>query len=171
MGPVSAAPEPSEERPRSVTIIGWTFLVLALLRILVDSLSCVVWKLGNAEPVVAFFIPRGVRGVDELALRHLPSVLAVQGTVAAVVAFIAYRFLRLRAWARTALEVVCGIAIAVVASIAVALSIEWSRLAPGRESNGVAAVVAALLAVGVVLGRVIGTLRRPIVRRAFQRGV
>ena len=171
MGPVSVAPESSEERLRSVTIIGWTFLVLALLRILVDSLSCLVWKLGNAEPVVAFFIPRGVRGVDEMALRHFPFVLAVQGTVAAAVAFIAYRFLRLRAWARTAMEVVCGVAIAVAASIAVGLSIEWSRLARGAESNVVAAVIVALLALAVVLGRVIGTLRRPVVRRAFQRGV
>jgi hypothetical protein len=171
MGPASIAQEPSEERPRSVTIIGWTFLVLALLRILVDSLSCIVWKVGNAEPVVAFFIPRGVRGVDELALRHLPSVLAVQGTVAAAVAFIAYRLLSLRAWARRALEVVCGIAIVVAAAIAVALSMEWRRLAAGPESNGVAAVVVALLALSVVLGRVIWTLRRPMVRRAFHRGV
>jgi len=91
--------------------------------------------------------------------------------VAAAVAFIAFRFLRLRAWARTAMEVVCGVAIAVAASIAVGLSIEWSRLARGAESNVVAAVIVALLALAVVLGRVIGTLRRPVVRRAFQRGV
>jgi len=166
----TAAAEPSEERPRSVTIIGWTFLLLALMRILVDALSCIVWRVGNAEPVVAFFVPRGARGADVEALRHLPAVLAFQGAVAAGVAFIAFQFLRLRAWARPALEVVCGIAIAALAAIAVALSLEWRRLAAGPESNAVAAVIAGLLAVAVVLGRVVWILRRPHVRRAFKRG-
>jgi hypothetical protein len=168
------APESSsiDERPRSVTVIGWTFLFLSLMRILLDSISGIVWKLGNAAPIVAFFLPHDPShpGAADLALRQLPLVLAVQAAVAAVVAFIAYRFLRLRAWARTGLVVVCGVALAGIAAIAVALAIEWRRLGAGREANAVAAVVAALLAVGVLLGWVIRTLRRPDVRRAFQRG-
>jgi hypothetical protein len=170
--PAAPAPALIEERPRSVTVIGWTFLVLSLMRILLDAISCVVWKLGNAAPVVAFFLPRDPKdpGAADLALRQLPLVLAIQGTVAAGVAFVAYQFLRLRAWARTALIVVCGVAIAVIAAIAAALSIEWHRLGAGRESNGVAAVIVALLAGGTLLVWVIRTLRRPDVRAAFRRG-
>jgi len=166
--PTAPEPEPPPERPRSVTLIGWTFLVLALSRLLVDSLSLVVWKLGNAESVVTFFMPRGMRGEKELVLRHLPAVLAAQAAVAACVAFIAYHFLRLRAWARPALAIVCGLAMTVLTAIAIALALEWRRLPAGSESTAVAAVIAALLAVDVLLGATIRTVRRPDVRAAFR---
>ncbi len=168
MAPPTAALEPPDERPRPVTIIGWTFLVLSLLRILFDALTWFVWKVGNAEPVVSFFLPKAPGG-SALALRHLPAVLAVQGAIAAGVALVAYQFLRLRAWARSALEIVCYLALAVAAAIAVTLSLELSRTV-GSESRAVGAVVAGLLVVAALLARAIWTIRRPDIRRAFRSG-
>ena len=166
------APEPPPARPRSVTLVGTTFLVLASLRLLLDLLGWIVWKLGNAGPVIAFFLPRGGRGlvpVDSV-IRHFPTVIAVQGTVAAIVAWISFHFLRLRPWARPALELVAWVALAVITAVAGALVFEWSRLAPGSEASGLAASVAVLLGLDVLLAAAIRAMRRPDVRLAFRGG-
>ncbi len=164
------APEPPAARPRSVTIVGTVFLLLASLRFLLDLLGWIVWKLGNAGPVVAFFLPRGGRGlvpVDSV-IRHFPTVLAVQGTVAACVAWISLDFLRLRPWARPALELVAWVALAVITAVAGALVFEWTRLAAGPEASGLAASVAVLLVLDLLLGAAIRAMRRPDVRLAFR---
>ena len=168
---VANAPEPPEERPRSVTIIGWIFLVLSLLRVLSDSLSWIVWKLGDAGTVVTFFMPPGTRGLaaNEMVLRQLPSIVAVQGAMAACVAFVSFNFLRLRPWARPALEIVCWFAVAVITAIAAALVFERERLASGPESSGLSIAIAAVLGLDLLFGAVISTVRSRRVRDAFRR--
>ena len=166
------APEPPAARPRSVTVVGTVFLVLASLRFLLDLLGWIVWKLGDAGPVVAFFLPRGGRvlvPVDSV-LRHFPTVLALQATVAACVAGISIGFLRLRPWARPALEFVAWIALAVITAVAGALAFEWTRLAAGPEARSLAASVAVLLGLDLLLGEAIRAMRRPDVRSAFRSG-
>ena len=150
-------------------IVGRTFLVLASLRFLLDLLGWAVWKLGEAGPVVAFFLPRGGRGlpVDSL-IEAFPTVLAVQATVAACVAWISFTFLRLRPWARPALELVAWVALAVITVVAGALVFEWTRLPTGPDARGLAASVVALLGLDVLLGAAIRTMRSAGVRSAFR---
>ena len=167
------APEPPPpERPRTVTIVGGAFLVLASLRFLLDLLGWLVWKFGNAAPVVSFFLPRGGRGlvpVDSV-IRHFPTVVAVQGIVAACIACTSFHFLRLRPWARPALEFVAWLGLALITAVAGALVFEWTRLAAGPDATGLAASVVALLGLDVLLAAAIRAMRRPDVRSAFRSG-
>jgi hypothetical protein len=168
----AAAPDPPSSRPRSVTIVGGAFLALSSLRFLLDCLGWIVWKLGDAERVVRFFLPTASRGVVPLdwILRHFAVVVACQGAVAALVAVISYNFLRLRPWARPALESLCWIALAVTLAIACAFGLAVTRLPAGPEARGLSASVASLCAVAALFGAATWTIRQPRVRQAFATG-
>jgi hypothetical protein len=165
----AAAPDPPSSRPRSVTIVGGAFLVLSSLRFLLDCLGWIVWKLGDAERVARFFLPKTSRGLVPLdwILRHFAAVVACQAAGAVCVAFVSYNFLRLRAWARPALEAVCWIALAATLAMACAFGLAVTRIAAGPDARGLSASVASLCAVAILLGAAIWTIRQPRVRRAF----
>jgi hypothetical protein len=169
MQPVVVAPEPPPpDRPKAVTVIGWTFLVLSTVRVLEDTWGWFLWKFGDAEKLVLFFLPRGANAlvpVDAL-FRNFGTIVAVQAVVAACVAVISWNFLRLRPWARTALEVVCWIALGGTGLAVLALAFASSRFGP----NGVPALpflLAAAIGVGILLAVTIRIVRRPQVRNAF----
>jgi hypothetical protein len=154
-----------------VTIIGGAFLTLSSLRFLFDVLGWLIWKTGDVVPVVSFFLPRGASGpvpVDWI-LRHFPTVVAIQGTVAACVATISFQFLRLRPWARPALEVVAWVALGVSIGLAVAFGVAASRFAGAPNARGLAGPIFALIALALLLGAAIRTMRSPDVRAAFRR--
>ncbi len=168
MGPASIAPESAGERPRSVNVVGGAFLALSSIRFLLDLIGWVVWKLGNAGPVVAFFLPRGDHGFVPVdwVMGHFPTVVAVQGTIAACVAGISIQFLRLRPWARRALELVAWLALAVTVALGTGFAWVWARL---PRSGNFAPVLAGLLVAGLLLVAAIRAMRRPEVRAAFRR--
>jgi len=171
MAAASIAPEPPGERLRSVTVVGTAFLVVASLRFLLDLLGWFVWKLGNAEPVVSYFLPRGDGGwlaIDRFVLRHFPTVVAVQGTVAACVAGISIQFLRLRPWARRALELVAWAVLAVITAVMGALVVTAARRPAAPIARPLAGAVAVLLVLDLILGAAIRAMRRPDVRAAFR---
>ena len=169
MEPRIVVPEPPrEERPRSVTVVGWTFLVLSSLRFLEDVWGWAIWKLGNPEPVIRFFLPRGeVGAMPRWVMAHFLTVVAVQGAVALCVAVISWNFLRLRAWARPALEIVCWLAMALVTGIAGLVGYESARFGEAVTVRQLSFYFAILLADLVIAG-VIWTIRSPRVRDAFR---
>ena len=153
--------------------MGTAFLVLASLRFLVDLLGWMVWKLGNAEPVVSFFFPRGqgaFLAADRFFIRHFPTVVAVQGTVAAVVVWISIGFLRLRPWARPALELVAWIGVMVVTALLGVFAFTWTRLSSAPIARPLAVAIAVLLALDLLLGAAIRVMRATSVRTAFRDG-
>jgi len=166
MDPASAPPR---ERPASVTIVGGAFLALASFRFVLDCIAWFVWKLGDAERVMRFFLPRPMRTFAPLdwVIRHFATVVFVQAIVALGVALVAYNFLRLRPWARPALETICWIALGGAVALACALGLHAAGLPAGPEARGLSASLAPLFAVAAALGAVIWTVRRPPVLQAF----
>ncbi len=171
MQPVVVEPQPPPpDRPKAVTVVGWTFLVLSMVRVLEDVWGWFVWKFGDAEKLVLFFLPRGTSAlvpVDAL-LRNLGPIVAVQAVAAACVAFISWSFLRLRPWARAALEVVCWIALGGIGLAVLALAFAFRRIG----ANGAPAlpfVLAAAIGVAFLFAVTIRVVRRPHVRNAFDR--
>jgi hypothetical protein len=62
----------ASERPRAVTVIGWTFLILALLRLLQDGVGDVDWRFSGLReglPIPGVSDPR-IHFVDDL-IRNL----------------------------------------------------------------------------------------------------
>jgi hypothetical protein len=169
MEPGTGAPEPAEERPRAVTVVGWIFLVLSSLRFLEDVFGWVIWKLGDPEPLLRFFLPPG-SPEDALALwalRYFPAVVTVQAILALCVAAISWNFLRLRPWARPALEIVCWIAVAIVTGIAGFLAFARAGTTE-RVALGLARAVFVLLLVDLLFAAAIATIRSRGVRAAFR---
>ena len=166
MGPASIAPESAGERPRSVNVVGGAFLALSSLRFLDDLIGWVVWQLGDPAPVIAFFLPRREHGFVPVdwVMRHFPTVVAVQGTIAACVVGISIQFLRLRPWARRALEVVAWLGLAV--TLALGTGFAWASARTPRSGN-FAPVLVGLLVTGLLLVAAIRAMRRPEVRAAF----
>jgi hypothetical protein len=167
MATASIAPDAAGERPRSVNVVGGVFLVLSSIRFLFDLIGWVVWKLGDPGPVIAFFLPRGEHGLVPVdwVMAHFPTVVAVQGTIAACVAGISIQFLRLRPWARRALEVVAWMALAVTGTLGIGFAWVWARLS---RSGNFAPVLAGLVVAGLLLVAAIRAMRRPDVRAAFR---
>jgi len=158
------------ERPRAVTVIGWTCLVLSLLRLVQDLFGWVVWKVGGFSQTLSFFgMPRASGLPIDMLFKHFDTIVVVQAIFAAVVAYVAYGFLRMRPWGRLAMEVVCWSVLVLLATVA-ALLMVWSHRNVTDASPRVAAAIALNLAIaGLLPGLVIWFLRRPSVRQAFER--
>jgi hypothetical protein len=166
----------ASERPRAVTVIGWTWLILAVFRIANVTLAFVVWKVGGLEKGIPFVPQSAVRALGlDAALRHATAILVVHLLVAAAVAYAAFELLRLEPWARRAIVVLSCLGILATLALAAftfALTGEAAREAgveaPQVRIAGFAAAVAIALMGGLLFGATIYFLRRSDVRRAFE---
>jgi|RhiMetdeSRZDD1v2_1073273.scaffolds.fasta_scaffold04737_18 hypothetical protein len=169
---------PARERPRAVTVIGWTWLVIALLRLGNGLLGCFVWHFGGLDQGIPFlpldsFKAARALGADEV-LRHGSTIFAIQIVVASSVAYLAWSLLRMKPWARRVMIAVA--CLGVLATLAISAFVAAVTLAAAREaiSGAAEARVAGLAAAGVIgivglllFGGTIYLLRRADVRAAF----
>jgi hypothetical protein len=171
---------PPLERPRAVTIVGWIWLVFAGLRFLDGLLVLVVWKVGGLDRGLPFLAVRWARlklqiGETETLLGHAVTLLLAQVLVAGAVAWAAFELLRLKPWARKAIQAAAGLGILatfglaayVYASTARMAALEGIEPAEVRTAGVAAAAIIALLG-SAFFGITIWVLGRPAVRRAFE---
>jgi hypothetical protein len=98
----------SSERPAVVTVVGWAFVLVSLLMLLSGGMGLAALLL--VEGASRAGLPEAFEGapamfyVTVVFLRHFGALAALQVVVAALVLFCAAKFMRLRAWARSALE-------------------------------------------------------------------
>jgi len=101
-------PEPREPaRPRVVTVIGRTWLVAATLLFLTALVDVIVWiVLKPAMPTILGYAAQKAPGMRFLApyFEHYTLVKTIEVFFGAAAAVSAFYFLRMRAWARAALE-------------------------------------------------------------------
>ena len=105
---VTRGDEPGEpSRPRIVTVIGRIWLGIGIFALSIAVVDLIFWvSLGPAMPTVL-----GYAESKEPALRfmrpyfeHYAAIKSIEAIFAAFVTFSAWKFLKLRAWARPALE-------------------------------------------------------------------
>jgi hypothetical protein len=167
------------ERPRAVTVIGWTWLALGVARVVNCVLGYVIWRVGGLDegiPLIEFAgLGESLAAADPV-FRNLGVILLVQGSLAAAIAFVAYRLLRLTPWARPAMEAVSWVAIVLLAGFVALFVPMWTEAvarevpAPDAERMrlwGAVGVAGFALVGASLLGATIWFLRRPHVRRAF----
>jgi hypothetical protein len=174
------ADEAPPVRPRIVTIVGWVWLILGTFRFLNGVLALIVWKVGGIDRLPLFrFQSEGmqvrVAGLETLMSNAVPMFVA-QILVAAAVAWTAFELLRLKRWARPALQAIAGLGILLTAGIAVYVYLATANMSglAGTERDEVrTAGIAAAALISVLgfafFGITIWLLGRPAVRRAFEK--
>jgi len=175
-------PEQEAERPKSVTVIGRIWLVLAVLFLLRSLVNLAFWKLlemgapgllratAEQSPYAWFLHP---------LFQHVTALISAQAIGSAAVAFSAYELLRLRPWARVAVQVVCWFALAWVVSFMGFWAWLWPRAAAAKAAAdpsfsahssgniGLIVGVVVCLAFEAGLAVMIALLRSSKVRAAF----
>ena len=94
----------------AVTVIGWVFILGAAFSLLAGSQGFMTYA--NIQQMRQLLLPSGEfqdTAFLRFMVRYVLPVLALQIPVALFVAFVGVQFLKLRAWARTVLEVLAWI--------------------------------------------------------------
>ncbi len=160
------------ERPKAVTVIGWIWLVLAAVSLFKTIVNFIFWvALQPAIPSLVALAAREdpmTRYLNPL-LEHYGLVLTIQALLAAGVGISAYFLLRMRPWARVAVQTVCWLGLLYIACFAAFWLFVMSRAVAARPRSQIppsaGILVCAALAVGLAV--MIGMLRSRRLREAF----
>lgn len=166
-------------RPKAVTVIGWLWLVLAVLFLFRAIVNMVVWKIlkpdmpsvlrtFGGEPVpLQRFLP--------VLFEHLTALQTTEAILSAAVIVLAIQLLRLRPWARAGVQVLCWLGIAYLAAFSAFWVWLWGKIAASApapatsfERFGLPAGLAVCLAAAAGLAVMIASLRSQHVRDAFR---
>lgn len=163
--------EEDSERPRAVTVIGRLWLVVAVVMMGKALVNLSIWMV--LKPDAPNLIRDALANAPPLAflrplLSHITAVVTVQALWWVFVGVAAFALLRLRPWARLAIQGVCGFLL----FYSVAFEIFWASIWPALGASYRTAALVAALTVGTVaaagLTWMIVLLRGPRVRAAFE---
>lgn len=167
-------------RPRVVTLVGWVWLVLGAVRSVESLVGLLIWKIGGIERMPSLrFRMEGMRvrilGL-EILMQHAVAIMLAQIVVGVAVAWAAFQLLKMKPWARKAIQ--AAAAFGILLSLAIAVYV-YSATASMAGLEGVDADevrTAGMAAAGLVallgstfFGLTIWLLGQPAVRRAFER--
>ncbi|MEP6769958.1 MAG: hypothetical protein ABJC61_14895 [Acidobacteriota bacterium] len=173
-------PSDPPERPRAVTVIGWTAFVIAALFVARALIDLVIWRVMRPaipallessfgrEPAPPYLRP---------LLEHLTELKIAQAIFWSFVGAGAIGLLRLRAWARVAMQAACGLLACYCAVFAFVWIRAWSGVpAEARHSGELSDAHRAILLSGALglcllfaggLATVVFLLRGERVKAAF----
>jgi len=171
------------ERPRAVTVIGRLWLVVAVLLLGKALVNLAVWTV--LKPDAPNLIRDALSNAPKLSflrplLSHITAVITMQALWWIFVGIAAFALLRLRPWARVAIQGVCWLLLVYSVAVEIFWSAVWPTLpagSPGALPLGASYRTVALVA-GVTVGAaavagliwMIVLLRGPRVRAAFGTG-
>jgi hypothetical protein len=171
-------------RPKAVTIIGRLWLVVAVLLLCKALVNLAIWKV--LQPEAPSFIGDALAQTSSFQfmrplLTHITAVITAQALWWTFVGIAAFGLLRLRRWARVAIQAVCGCLLVYATGFEVFWAVIWPTLPVPRRASALAfgtsyqtlALVAGLtvcLAMSAGLVWMIVLLRGPRVRAAFRTG-
>jgi hypothetical protein len=160
-----------EKRPTVVSVIGWFWIIVGGLMALSGSLVSLGYVISGASahapdsqhmPALFIFI-----------FRHFVFVAVIQVCFGALAALAGWQLLRLRAWARSALEGLSWIGLVCIVSWAVAFNMALGTMHRGEgfDSFSLFRILVGAFSVvfyGVPLGLIVYFLRSPKVRDAVR---
>lgn len=172
----------AEKKPAAVSAVGWIYIAVSGLMILSALMSLVMFAVmrkvtGGEFPPMGQGMPEGFKFATFM-FKHYGLIAFVQLLVAGFGLYSGIEFLRLRAWARTALEVLTWLGLAYIVGFGIFWIVSWmgaTSAFPPAEAGG---PTAAFGIFGAVMGLVVSLvfaapaiiiivfLRKPEVRRA-----
>jgi len=175
------------DKPLAVTIIGWLFVGVGALSILGGLMMLWMWQtvlapLWKEMPTIPPDLPAWAK-LAPLYFRYFIVVPLAVMAVSVFVLIAAVEFLKLRAWARTALEAVSWLHVAYVIGSGILWLVIWVTLSSqipsageeGMTNRGVFMIYGVVMGMVVILfwavpaGVIIYFLRSKTVRGAFVR--
>lgn len=157
-----------EKRPTSISIIGWLWIILGTWMLFSGMVGFLAFQFqSKAEGYQR--VLQGP-GMAAMMFRHFTAIASVQACVAIVGIVAGIQFLRLRAWARTVIEIMSWLGLIFVMGLGITiLTILWTQRNP-NDTVGIAIGLAIGANIFVVFGAVllwmIRYLRSPEVRSA-----
>jgi hypothetical protein len=160
------------ERPKAVAVISGIWLALAAVSLFKTAANFILWR--ALQPAIPSLVdlaarqdPR-TRFLDRL-FEHYGAVLVFQAILTIAVGFSAYQLLRLRPWARLAVQAICWLALVYVASFAVFWLSIWTRASAAHERGPILIVAGLSVCVALATGLavMIGMLRGRRLRAVF----
>ena len=162
-----------------VTVIGWVWIVLAgvlVMKALVNLLTLSILR--STAPTLLQALGDQLAHVPfvQTILRHAGAVMVTQAVFWAFVGFCAFHFLRLRPWARAAIQTVCCLGLVYAACLLVLWVELWQKaglatrdpsLTEAKRSVALFAGVVVWILLGSLFGIMLGFLRSSRVREAF----
>ena len=117
-------------RPTAITIIAWVFIALGILMLLIASLAIAAHMLmkamaGGNMPLPAENAPAPFRFMARI-FRHFDVLAYFQIALASFIMLAGYYFLKLRNWARAALEVVSWLGAAYIIGFGIFWITAWT---------------------------------------------
>lgn len=174
----AAAIPPPTERPAAVTVIGWVWIVYGSMKVIGNTWALTAWRFGGLRDVVGG--PGFMAGLPTRVLQdvfgHLAVGLAVQVVFAGSVVIAASALLRLRSWARSAIEVLCWFSLFYVVTFTLGWIWLWRRVSVGAPRpasfrfTGLSVAIGAAIVLGLAFVSMIRALRSEQVRRVFRGG-
>jgi len=118
-----------DERPRTVTILGWAFLVVAVLAFLRSAINLLILAVleSQASELLARLNAVARPWAPDWVLHHADAIYACQAALALLVGVSAWGLLALKPWARLALESLSW----VLLSLDAAFAAIWIRIWTG----------------------------------------
>jgi hypothetical protein len=172
-----------EKRPASVSVIAWTWIVTGAFMVFSGIMSLLMFA---AMPSLTSQLPHSPNMPQGVGLmmgmfRYFGWLVAAQLVLAVVAIVAGYEFLKLRPWARAALEILSWISLIYVVGFGVYWLSAWSTMTgqfPQQDvpfdmatfrTVGLAVAAVVTLAFAVPLGIMIKYLRGKVVREAILR--
>jgi hypothetical protein len=140
-------------------VIGWIFIAGAILMILSGGMGFAAFtfmkQTAGGIPPVPEEIPGQLR-VVKIAFQHFELIAIVQCAFAIFVMIASIQFLRLRSWARTALEIIAWLGLVYLVGFGIVWVVSWIGITSNIPlTEGVSGPSSMFNIVGVVLGSVV----------------
>jgi len=150
----------TKKRPTSVTVIAWIFIGLAALMILSGAMALAMFTFIKYSSGGAFAPPPsdelGPFGLAALLMEHFDLLALFQINIAVFIIISSIYFLKLRSWARTALEVVSWLGLTYVVGFSLFWIASWIFMSSsGPRGQGASAEPLIFGIFGAIMGIVV----------------
>ena len=117
-----------KKRPTAITVIGWIFIVTAILMIFSGGLAFIAFsyvkQMAEEMPPIAEELPNQFR-IMRIFFQNFGILALLQVAFAIFVLMASIHFLHLRRWARTALEIVAWLGLVYVVGFGIFWLVSW----------------------------------------------
>ncbi|HUT55564.1 MAG TPA: hypothetical protein VM658_19390 [bacterium] len=171
------APPAVEGTPMAVKVLAWIWIALGIMMVLSSVMALFMSSMMNS-----MMAHDGMSMADAnvpAIFRYYRLLVFLQFLVAAFIIFAAYNFLMLRAWGRTAIEVINWLGLGYILGFGIYWLISWANMSSkfpaghgppaGFAALGIVMGILVFVTLGVPLGVMIHFLRSAPVRAAMSR--